>query len=95
MSNRVAIVGATGLVGEALLRILQQRSFPISELVLLASERSAGQIIEFNEQEHEVRLLDDFDFENNLNYKLIYCLEKKIQKTMARFDNFLKIFYQG
>ena len=40
MSNRVAIVGATGLVGEALLRILQQRSFPISELVLLASERS-------------------------------------------------------
>ena len=62
MSNRVAIVGATGLVGEALLRILQQRSFPISELVLLASERSAGQIIEFNEQEHEVRLLDDFDF---------------------------------
>ena len=35
MSNRVAIVGATGLVGEALLRILQQRSFPISELVLL------------------------------------------------------------
>ena len=62
MSNRVAIVGATGLVGEALLRILQQRSFPISELVLLASERSAGQIIEFNEQKHEVRLLDDFDF---------------------------------
>ena len=64
MSNRVAIVGATGLVGEALLQILQQRSFPISELVLLASERSAGQIIEFNEQEHEVRLLDDFDFGN-------------------------------
>ena len=64
MSNRVAIVGATGLVGEALLRILQQRSFPISELVLLASERSAGQIIEFNEQEHEVSFLDDFDFES-------------------------------
>ena len=64
MSNRVAIVGATGLVGEALLQILQQRSFPISELVLLASERSAGQKIEFNGQEHEVRLLDDFDFEN-------------------------------
>ena len=64
MSNRVAIVGATGLVGEALLQILQERSFPISELILLASERSAGQKIEFNGQDHEVRLLDDFDFEN-------------------------------
>ena len=64
MSNRVAIVGATGLVGEVLLQILQQRSFPISELILLASERSAGQKIEFNGQDHEVRLLDDFDFEN-------------------------------
>ena len=64
MSNRVAIVGATGLVGEALLAILQQRSFPISKLILLASERSAGQKINFNGQEHEVRVLDDFDFEN-------------------------------
>ena len=64
MSNRVAIVGATGLVGEALLAILQQRSFPISELTLLASERSAGQIIDFNGEKHQVKLLDDFDFEN-------------------------------
>ena len=51
MSNRVAIVGATGLVGEALLAILQQRSFPISELTLLASERYAGQTIDFNGKE--------------------------------------------
>jgi len=64
VSNRVAIVGATGLVGEALLAILQQRSFPISELTLLASERSAGQIIDFNGEKHQVKLLDDFDFEN-------------------------------
>ena len=64
MSNRVAIVGATGLVGEALLAILQQRSFPISELTLLASERSAGQTIDFNGKEYKVELLDDFDFKN-------------------------------
>ena len=64
MSNRVAIVGATGLVGEALLAILQQRSFPISELTLLASERSAGQTIDFNGKGYKVELLDDFDFKN-------------------------------
>ena len=64
MSNHVAIVGATGLVGEALLAILQQRSFPISELTLLASERSAGQTIDFNGKEYRVELLDDFDFKS-------------------------------
>ena len=64
MSNRVAIVGATGLVGEALLAILQQRSFPISELTLLASERSAGQTIDFNGKEYKVELLDNFDFKS-------------------------------
>ena len=64
MSNRVAIVGAIGLVGEALLAILQQRSFPISELTLLASERSAGQTIDFNGKEYKVELLDDFDFKS-------------------------------
>ena len=64
MSNRVAIVGATGLVGEALLAILQQRSFPISELTRLASERSAGQTIDFNGKEYKVELLDDFDFKS-------------------------------
>ena len=64
MSNRVAIVGATGLVGQALLRILEERSFPIEKLIPLASERSAGQNIRFNGQDHEIQTLDDFDFEN-------------------------------
>ena len=44
MSNKykVAVVGATGAVGEVMLSILAERKFPISELVALASERSAG-----------------------------------------------------
>lgn len=64
MSNRVAIVGATGLVGQAILRILEQRSFPVEELIPLASERSAGKSIRFNDQDYEVMVLDDFNFEN-------------------------------
>ncbi len=64
MSNRVAIVGATGLVGQAILRILEQRSFPVEELIPLASERSAGKNIRFNDHDYEVLVLDDFNFEN-------------------------------
>mgnify|MGYP006265268847 CR=1 FL=1 len=40
----VAIVGATGAVGEAMLEILEQREFPVGNLYLLASERSAGKL---------------------------------------------------
>jgi aspartate-semialdehyde dehydrogenase len=42
---RVAILGATGMVGSTLLRVLEERSFPVDELRLLASERSAGTVL--------------------------------------------------
>lgn len=58
----LAIVGATGLVGQAILSILQQRKFPVNQLYLLASERSSGEIMEFNEQPLVVSDLDEFDF---------------------------------
>ncbi|HAJ77272.1 MAG TPA: aspartate-semialdehyde dehydrogenase, partial [Gammaproteobacteria bacterium] len=46
MSNyNVAVVGATGAVGEAMLSILEQRDFPVNELYPLASERSAGKTV--------------------------------------------------
>ena len=58
----IAIAGATGAVGEALLAILKQRKFPIGELVPLASERSAGSKVEFGNRSITVRNLADFDF---------------------------------
>lgn len=58
----LAIVGATGLVGQAMLSILQQRKFPVNQLYLLASERSSGEAMEFNEQPLVVSELDEFDF---------------------------------
>ena len=60
---RVAIVGASGAVGQEFLRILAERDFPIDELLLFGSSRSAGRKYEFKGKEIEVRLLqhnDDF-----------------------------------
>lgn len=63
MSRRfkVAVVGATGAVGEAMLSILAERDFPLSELVVLASERSAGQRVRWREREHVIQDLARFD----------------------------------
>jgi aspartate-semialdehyde dehydrogenase len=58
----VAIVGATGLVGEAMLACLKQRKFPVRELKLLASERSAGSRVTFNGKGHVVTDLAECDF---------------------------------
>lgn len=62
-SYKVAIIGATGAVGETLLAILVERNFPISELVPLASERSAGSKISFGGKDVIVQRLDTYDFD--------------------------------
>ncbi len=61
-SYKVAMVGATGAVGETLLAILAERDFPVSELVPLASERSAGGQVEFAGRKVTVQNLADYDF---------------------------------
>lgn len=58
----VAVIGATGLVGEALLQVLAERKFPVAELHLLASSESAGKRIEFNGKGIRVVPEKDFDF---------------------------------
>ncbi len=60
---KVAIVGASGAVGQEFLRVLEERNFPLDELVLFGSERSAGTKYTFRGKEIEVKLLqhgDDF-----------------------------------
>jgi aspartate-semialdehyde dehydrogenase len=51
---KVAVVGATGMVGQVMLRLLEERSFPVTELIPVASERSVGKQIKFNNQEYSV-----------------------------------------
>ncbi len=53
----VAVVGATGLMGRELLKLLEKRQFPLTSLQLLASDRSAGKQLFFNHQEIEVKEL--------------------------------------
>lgn len=59
----VAIAGATGVVGAEFLKILEERKFPVGEIKLLASERSAGSKLEFMGAETAVRLLSEESFE--------------------------------
>ena len=51
---KVAVVGATGMVGEVMLKVLAERQFPIDELLLVASERSVGKKLSFKGHEHTV-----------------------------------------
>jgi aspartate-semialdehyde dehydrogenase len=51
----VAVVGATGAVGQQMLNTLKQKKFPIGKLSLLASKRSAGQVITFNEENYTIQ----------------------------------------
>jgi len=58
----VAVVGATGAVGETLIEVLEDREFPVDQLFLLASERSAGSMVQFKGRNIKVQNLTDFDF---------------------------------
>ena len=58
----VAVVGATGAVGETMLSILQERNFPVENIYALASSRSAGSTIRFNGKTVVVEELEKFDF---------------------------------
>jgi aspartate-semialdehyde dehydrogenase len=59
---KVAVVGATGAVGEALLAILLERKFPASEIVALASAKSAGKEVDFGRRKLVAKDLETFDF---------------------------------
>ncbi len=62
MGFKVAIVGATGAVGVEFMQVLERRNFPVSELRLLASKRSAGTKLTFRGKEHTVQVLDEDSF---------------------------------
>ncbi|MEO5367655.1 MAG: aspartate-semialdehyde dehydrogenase [Magnetococcus sp. WYHC-3] len=58
----VAVVGATGNVGREMVRILEERNFPVSDIHLLASQRSAGSVMSFRGRDVVVKNLEEFDF---------------------------------
>lgn len=58
----VAVVGATGVVGQETLSILEERGFPVETLIPLASERSAGKTVQFADEDHTVKVLAEDSF---------------------------------
>ena len=58
----VAVVGATGLVGEMMINVLEERSFPVAQLFPLASNRSLGRNVSFRGRSYPVSELEGFDF---------------------------------
>ena len=56
---KVAVIGATGMVGSVMLKLLEERSFPVSELIAVASERSVGNTIAFNGKDYTIKGLQD------------------------------------
>ena len=62
MAYKIAVVGATGNVGRAMLNILVQRNFPIAEVVALASSRSIGKEVSFGDGVLKIKSLEHYDF---------------------------------
>ena len=58
----VAVVGATGAVGETMIKILEERNFPVAKLFPLASEKSFGKVVMFRGKAVRVQALSTFDF---------------------------------
>ena len=63
-ANRIAIAGATGMVGQAFLSLLGKEFFLNAEIDLLASKRSKGNKINFRNKEYTVQALEEYDFIN-------------------------------
>ena len=63
-AKRIAIAGATGMVGKTFLTLLEERFFPNAEIDLLASEKSEGKTVTLRGKEHVIQNLSKYDFSN-------------------------------
>ncbi|WP_099189021.1 aspartate-semialdehyde dehydrogenase [Tepidibacter mesophilus] len=66
----VAVVGATGMVGRTFLKVLEERDFPIENLYLMASKRSAGNIVNFKGKDYIIEELNENSFDKNIDIAL-------------------------
>ena len=67
---RLAVVGATGLVGRTVLKVLEEKNLPIDEYVLFASSNSAGKSLKFMGKEYIVQELNDLSFDSGFDYAI-------------------------
>ena len=67
---KLAIVGATGVVGQMVLKVLEERNLPISEYILFASSTSAGKKMKFMNKEYEVYELNEHSFDEHIAFAI-------------------------
>lgn len=67
---KLAIVGATGVVGRTALRVLEEKNLPISEYVLFASNKSAGKKVKFMDKEYVVKELTEHSFDEGFDFAI-------------------------
>jgi aspartate-semialdehyde dehydrogenase len=79
----IAVIGATSLVGEALLELLDEREFPVGKLTALACDEAIGQVASFRERNLRVRALDAFDL---TDVALVFVLEPLAPAQRARIE---------
>lgn len=82
--KNIAIVGATGAVGEEVLNVLNEYDFPVKELRLLASKNSAGKEIEFRGENYVVEELDEHSFDEEDIDIAFFCAGGSISEKYAR-----------
>ncbi len=85
---KAAIVGASGAVGQEFLRLLEERNFPATELLLFGSERSAGSKYSFRGKEIEVKLLQHNDDFKDVDYAFVSAgagTSKEFAETITRY----------
>lgn len=82
--RRIAVLGATGLVGEQVIKVLEQRNFPVDELFAFASEQSEGSVVQFRDTDVEV--LSDFESFINKVDIVFSCLDAPLaQEVVPKF----------
>ena len=69
-NTNIAIVGATGMVGRTFLQVLEERNFPIDNLYLFSSKKSAGSTVDFNGKEYTVEELTEDSFSRDIDIAL-------------------------
>ena len=67
----VAVLGATGLVGGTILKILEERDFPINHLYLFSSKKSAGSLVTFKGKEYQVQELKEDSFTEDMDFAFL------------------------
>ena len=89
---KAAIVGASGAVGQELLRVLEERNFPVDELVLFGSPRSAGRKYTFRGKELEVKLLQHNDDFRDIDFAFTSAgasTSREFAETITRYGTIL------